>query len=179
MADVVERLRVAIAGFDRAVDTAAANDAWARPSPCEGWSAGDVLDHLSQNYARLSRECGNPVPSSGERRADWVSARDALLHAASEPGALDRPVNGPGGEMPLGRMLAAFVTTDTLVHTWDIARAVGGDESIDEELSRRAFDRALPADEMLRASGMFGAKLDYDEGAPVQTKLLRFFGRPA
>jgi len=179
MADVVDRLGVAIAGFDRAVENAAANDAWARPSPCEGWSAGDVLDHITQNYARLSQECGSAVPSSGERRTDWVSARDALLGAASEPGALDKPVNGPGGEMALGRMLAAFVTTDTLVHTWDIARAVGGDESLDEALCRRAFERALPADEFLRGSGLFGPKLDYDEDDPIQTKLLRFFGRPA
>ena len=88
MADVLDRLRVAIAGFDGAVDTAAANDAWARPSPCAGWSAGDVADHVNQNYARLSRECGNDVPSSGERRSDWVAARDGLLHAASQPGAL-------------------------------------------------------------------------------------------
>src|SRR5207247_1319936 len=150
------------------------NDAWARPSPCAGWSAGDVADHVNQNYARLSRECGNDVPSRGERRSDWVAARDGLLHAASQPGALDKPVNGPGGEMPLGRMLAAFVTTDTLVHTWDIARAVGGDESLDEALSRRAFERALPADEFLRGSGLFGPKLDYDEDDPIQTKLLRF-----
>jgi uncharacterized protein (TIGR03086 family) len=176
---VLDRLQLAATGFTRSVEAAAAKRAWDAPSPCEGWNAGDVVDHLVGNFANLARRCGVDVDLTGDRTADWAAARDALLKAAAQPGALDAVFDGPGGEMPLGKTLAVFVTTDTLVHTWDLAHAVGGDESLDEELCRRSYERALPADEQLRVPGLFGPKLDYGEDDPVQTKMLRFYGRPA
>ena len=81
--------------------------------------------------------------------------------------------------MPLGRLLAVYVELETLLHTWDIASAVGADHSLDEELCRRCYERFLPADAAIRNTGAFGARLDYDEGDPLQVKSLRFFGRPA
>jgi uncharacterized protein (TIGR03086 family) len=179
MAEAIDRLRTAMDGLTRSVEAASAKDAWDAPSPCEGWTAGDVIDHVIANYVRLAGGAGTQVAHTGDRAKDWINARDGLLAAASGEGGLDTPVMGPMGEMALGRVLAAFVTTDTLVHTWDIARAVGADELLDEELCRRSYERSLPADEMLRVPGMFGPKLDYGDDDPIQTKMLRFYGRPA
>jgi uncharacterized protein (TIGR03086 family) len=178
MSDVLARLRTAAAGLTAAIDAADSNAAWDASSPCEGWTAGDVADHITDNYMGVAVALGADVPRTGDRRRDWSAARDAALDAASREGALNTVVDSPDGPTPLGRLLAVYVEVDTLVHTWDIARAVGADESLDEELCRRCYERFLPADETMRRPGAFGPKLEYSEDDPIQRKALRFFGRP-
>lgn len=179
MADLLERLRTVSGGLTRSMEAAAANAAWEDASPCEGWTAGDVADHVIDNYVGVALRLGTVVTKNGDRLQDWLRARDAVLRAAEKNGALDALIAGPGGEMPLGRFLAVYMETDTLVHTWDIARAVGADESLDEEACRRCFERMLPADEAMRNSGAFGPKLGYRDDDPIQVQALRFFGRNA
>ena len=176
---VLARLRAAADGLTRAIEAADDKSAWDATSPCEGWTAGDVADHIIGNYTSVAAALGVDVPKTGDRRRDWAAARDAALEAASQEGALDTIVDSPTGPTPLGRQLAVFVQVDTLVHTWDIARAVGADETLDEDLCRRSYERFLPADEQMRRPGAFGPKLDYSENDPIQRKALRFFGRPA
>jgi uncharacterized protein (TIGR03086 family) len=178
MGDVVERLRTAAAGLTRAIDTAKARAAWGADSPCEGWTAGDVADHIIGNYVRVAGALGSDVKRTQDRPRDWATARDTVLDAVAQDGALDTVVESPDGKTPLGRFLAVFMEVDTLVHTWDIARAVGADESLDEDLCRRCYERFLPADATIRGTGVFGPKLDYAEDDPIQVKMLRFFGRP-
>lgn len=178
MSDVIERVRTAAAGLTRAIDAAEARDAWDADSPCEGWTAGDVADHIIGNYVGVAGMLGSDMTRTGDRSRDWTTARDELLRTATRDGALDVEVDSPAGKTPLGRFLAVFMLLDTLVHTWDIARAIGADESLDEELCRRCYERFLPADERIRNTGAFGPKLEYAEGDPIQVKMLRFFGRP-
>ena len=45
---------------------------------------------------------------------------DGLLDAVQSPGALDRTIQTPGGEMP-GAVFARLVALDGLVHGWDLA----------------------------------------------------------
>ncbi|MGH9013789.1 MAG: maleylpyruvate isomerase family mycothiol-dependent enzyme [Acidimicrobiia bacterium] len=179
MTDVVSRLYTAAAGLTRAIEAAESRAAWDVDSPCEGWTAGDVADHIIDNYASVADTLGSDVKRTGNRSQDWATLRDAVLGAATHAGALDTVVDGPDGQMPLGRLLAVYVEVDTLIHTWDIAHAVGADESLDEGLCRRCYERFLPADEVIRVPGAFGPKLDYTEDDSIQVKALRFFGRPA
>ncbi len=44
--------------------------------------------------------------------------------------------------MPAGQMISRFMTMDLLVHTWDLARAVGADERLDEDAGRNTSQRA-------------------------------------
>ena len=179
MTDLLDRLDTAAAGLTRALEAAHAKAAWGADSPCEGWTAGDVADHITGNYISVAASLGRDVTKTGDRLHDWTTARDTVLRAVAGDGRLDTLVPSPGGEMPLGRFLAVYMEVDTLVHTWDIARAVGADESLDEEVCRRCYERLLPADETMRRSGSFGPKLDSDDGDSIQVKALRFFGRPA
>jgi hypothetical protein len=68
---------------------------------------------------------------------------------------------------------------DVLVHTWDLARTVGADEHLDEELVRQAYEVLKPMDAMIRQPGVFGAKLEPPAGADLQTEFLYFLGRQA
>ena len=70
-----------------------------------------------------------------------------------------------------------IVVGDVVVHTWDLARATGQDESLDPEIVTEMLIGMQPMDEMLRQSGHYGPKVDVDDGADDQTKLIAFTGR--
>jgi uncharacterized protein (TIGR03086 family) len=69
------------------------------------------------------------------------------------------------------------MATDVLVHTWDLARAVGGDERLDEAAVAGAYSGLKPMDAMIRRPGVFGPKVEAPEGADLQTEFLSFLGR--
>jgi hypothetical protein len=58
-----------------------------------------------------------------------------------------------------------------------LARAVGADERLDPELVERAHKAAIPMEELIRSSGMFGPSVEIDDDADPQSKMLAFFGR--
>ncbi|MEZ5219031.1 MAG: hypothetical protein R2705_09920 [Ilumatobacteraceae bacterium] len=99
--------------------------------------------------------------------------RDALATA-------DLSVNlpGPMGPMPAEQVLGRLVASDVLVHTWDLARAVGGDEQLPADLVAGAYSGLKPMDAMIRRPGVFGPKTPCPEGADEQTEFLCFLGRP-
>ena len=70
-----------------------------------------------------------------------------------------------------------LVTGDVLVPTWDLARAAGLDERLDEGVVAETLTGMEPVDEVLRASGHYGPKIDVDHDADTQTRLLAFTGR--
>ena len=72
-------------------------------------------------------------------------------------------------------MLAAL-TTDVLVHTWDLARAIGQSPALDPELCRAAYD-GVRASGLPRDSGMFGAEMPVAEDADESTRLIALYGR--
>ena len=49
---------------------------------------------------------------------------DDLLAAVNSPGAMERTISGPFGEMP-GSRFARLVAFDGLIHGWDLATATG------------------------------------------------------
>jgi uncharacterized protein (TIGR03086 family) len=81
--------------------------------------------------------------------------------------------------MPTGEIIARFVTMDLLVHTWDLARAVGADERLDEDAVRQAYAGLKPMDAVIRQPGVFGPKLEPPADADLQTEFLYFLGRQA
>jgi uncharacterized protein (TIGR03086 family) len=68
------------------------------------------------------------------------------------------------------------LTTDVLVHTWDLARAVGQTAALDDELCVRAYEAAR-ASEFRRADGMIGEEIPVAAGASATDKLVAFYGR--
>jgi uncharacterized protein (TIGR03086 family) len=83
---------------------------------------------------------------------------------------------GRGGEVPVEMALIPRLS-DVLVHTWDLARATGGDETLNPETASIVLERLKPNDEILRSTGTFGPKLDPPPGADAAVELLCFTGR--
>lgn len=93
-------------------------------------------------------------------------------------GVVDVPAVGQNPATTVdARRLVPRMTQDVLVHTWDLARAVGADDRLDPGWCEMFFDR-LPADlNALAGSGMFAAPVAFEDQADTQAKLLARLGR--
>ena len=182
MSETKERYALVGGGFDARVQ-AVGPDNWDADAPCEGWKARDVVSHVVNNHRRLLArlEGGDESPMGAEEdpKQAWSEVFAKMKTATGDPKALETEVDGPVGPMPLGQVLDNFVSMDVLIHTWDLARAVGGDEQLDPDSVRRVQEAIIPMDAMIRQPGIFGPKLEAPAGADDQTSLLYFLGRRA
>lgn len=177
-----------IADYNTAADGFAAvlngcGDELSGQSPCEGWNAKDVIDHVLNGATYYVGAFGGQAPEiEGDPATRYAALRAAIVEtvgAVQASGVLDEPVMTPVGmEMPGGRLFGIF-TTDTLLHTWDLARATGQDVELDAELLERSWQNMLPLDEVIRRPGVFGPKVDVGDDAPRAVQALAFFGRDA
>lgn len=170
LSSLVERHRRACSGFGRAVS--AADGKWARATPCSEWDARALVEHVIGFHEvlllkRLGVRAHRPRDDTVER---WLATERALF------GALEGEAAAPSGAVDVVQLLP-ILTADVLAHTWDLARAVGADATLDATLCEHALATVEPNDERLRASGMFGARVSVPAGADAQTRLVAFFGR--
>jgi len=177
MDPIVEQHRRASDGLLKAAH--AADGRWDRPSPCTEWDARGVVEHvigfhevlvLKPLGIRVDRPRDDPA-------ARWQVTADALVSALDGEGALEATVEMPGGRSTALRHLVPTLTTDVLVHTWDLARAVGASDRLDAELCEIAYTRASENRDALRGSSMFGDEVPVPDDAPVQHRMLGLFGR--
>jgi uncharacterized protein (TIGR03086 family) len=158
-------------------------DAWDAPAPVEGWYARDVVRHLVEWFsAFLKAGSGIELPSGPSADEDPVAAW--TVHSNGVQALLDDPAtaskvltNRHIGEVPLDQGVDRFYTSDVFMHTWDLARATGQDETLDAAKCAELLEGMLPLDEVLRASGQFGPRVEVPDDADVQTQLLAFIGR--
>jgi uncharacterized protein (TIGR03086 family) len=145
----------------------AANGKWDRPSPCEAWDARAVLEHvIGFHDVLLLRPLGlKPDRPRDDPLRRWTLTYDQL---------------GKAFELDIGPDAAAVlpnVTRDVLVHTWDMARAVGADDRLDAQWCE-SFYAALPDDPgALMGPAMFDAPVAVADQIDVQSKLLARLGR--
>ncbi len=161
---------------------AAPDDAWGNQSPCDDWTARGVVEHCVNNMHRIAAGVTDSEPvtmaDDEDPKQAWTAAYAKVVDALSQPGALDKTTAGPMGmQMTTAQMLGRFICNDILVHTWDLARSVGGDEHLDQDAVAAAHSGLKPMDAMIRMPGVFGPKADCADDADEQTQFLAFLGR--
>lgn len=156
---------------------------WDAPAPVAGWTARDVVRHLVEWFppflatgAGVRLDQGPSVDD--DPVAAWrvqCDAVQALLDDPLTPGLVfDNPHTGA---LPVDQAVDRFYTADVFMHTWDLARATGQDESLDPQRCAALLAGMEPMDDVLRASGQYGPKVEVPAGSDVQTRLLAFIGR--
>lgn len=88
-----------------------------------------------------------------------------------------RPFETPLGRVTFEQAIDMFVIPDPVIHTWDLARAAGLDETLDPREVHRVLDEMTPVDQMLRDSGQYGPRVSVPNDADEQTRLIAFTGR--
>lgn len=158
-------------------------ETWDAQTPCEEWRARDVVSHVVEGHrAVIAGVRGGEPKALGadeDPREAWDEVTRAMDEITGDPEALAKEIDGPAGKMPAGRIIGQFVTMDLLVHTWDLARAVGADERLDADAVCSAYEGLKPMDAMIRRPRVFGPKLEPPVGADLQTEFLYFLGRRA
>ena len=156
---------------------------WDAPAPVAGWRARDVVGHLVEWFPGfLASGAGitlRPGPSVAEDPVGaWRIHSDQVQALLEDPATADRVLSNPHtGELPLGPAVSQFYTADVFMHTWDLARATGQDETLDPALCAELLAGMEPMDELLRSSGQYGPRVPVPDDADVQTRLLAFIGR--
>jgi uncharacterized protein (TIGR03086 family) len=157
-------------------------DAWDLPSPCDGWVGRDIVTHLVSWIPAVIGRAGVEIPMIDDPQADPVAAWRALdaglRRALDDPAVAGRTFDaGPPGELTVAGAIDMLVVGDLVIHTWDLARTGGLDEELDADIVAEMLDGMEPLDEMLRASGHYGARVAVADDADEQTKLIAFTGR--
>lgn len=102
------------------------------PTPCSEFTVHGVLDHMMAGGTTFSSSFRGEEPPEATPSGvyGWVPAAefrevmDGLLDAVKSPGAMERQLTTPMGEMP-GETLARLVAFDGLMHGWDLASSTG------------------------------------------------------
>ena len=185
--EVVELVRRSLDEFGKRVH-AVRPDQWGCATPCAGWEVRHLVNHLvvEQLWVPPLVTDGLTTADVGDRldgdrlgadpAAAWDAAAGAALAAFSAPGALERTVHLSYGDRPAVEYAREMVF-DLVVHTWDLARAIEGDEKIDPALVEAVYARVEPEVDSLAASGQFDPPVPVPPDSDEQTKLIAATGR--
>ncbi len=172
----------ALYGFD-AVVRRMPTDRWGAASPCEGWSARDVVCHAAgvvdavAEQARTGQAVMPAQPDLGDDVvAGWSTSLDALLETLDHPGVINRAGTYWTGESTVDDLLG-FTTWDPLVHAWDVATATGIEHHADPGLAARTLERLAAMEGFLRQARLMGDATEAPPGADAYVRLLAFTGR--
>jgi uncharacterized protein (TIGR03086 family) len=166
--------------FDRLLAAVPA-DGWSSASPCEGWTALDVVRHVVDTEVDLLGRMGFDQPSvEGLEPLDaWPSVRNAMIDALDDPARESFRYEGYFGPTTFGETVDQFYSFDLVLHRWDIAHATGaGDhETIEPDEIVRIRTDASGFGEAMRMPGVIGPELPAPTDATEQERLLAWLGR--
>jgi uncharacterized protein (TIGR03086 family) len=180
MTDIGDRYRHLASGFTARVDGAAPGS-WDSPSPCSGWTARDVLQHVVDSQflmpAHVGIEAGPTVSVTDDPKSAWAEARDVVQGLVDDPTTESLEYDGWGGRTTVGSTVDMFLGFDLIVHAWDLARATGQDATIpaDDLGTLRAW--VDNAGDMIRTEGVCGPPVEVPDDASEQDKLIAYLGR--
>jgi uncharacterized protein (TIGR03086 family) len=172
----------AVYGMD-AVVRRVPDDAWDNPSPCEGWSARDVVAHQVSVFDAIAHmAAGNDMilPSMPDDRSDpvglWGDSRDRLLAALDTKGALHHHGGYWFGPMSVDELLA-ITQWDPLTHAWDVAEAAGIPAILDEDLAEKSLARITAIRPSLAKMKLVADEVPVPDDADIVDRYLGAVGR--
>jgi uncharacterized protein (TIGR03086 family) len=129
-----------------------------RATPCTDWTLADLLAHMTvQHYGFAAAAAGEsadlmiwqPEPLGDDPVRAYATAADHVITAFAADDVLDADFALPEISTRLtfrGRQAIQFHFIDYVVHTWDVARALGVPPDLPEDLVRAALPitRAVP-----------------------------------
>jgi uncharacterized protein (TIGR03086 family) len=187
MGDIRQRFEQAQAHFGELVHQVK-DDQWGDPTPCTDWDVRALVNHLVYEArwaiplleGQTIEEVGGRFEGDllGDEPKPTYDAALAEASAAVREVDLDRIVHLSFADLPASEYLTQM-TSDFVVHGWDLARGIGADDRIDPDMVTFVYAAAEPMADMLAASGMFGERIAVPDDADQQTKLLALFGRRA
>ncbi|TQM82426.1 uncharacterized protein (TIGR03086 family) [Saccharothrix saharensis] len=159
------------------------------PTPCAEFDVRALVNHLlfwGPSLNAAGRKASVALPAASEAEADlvsgdWAAELAAVLRdrvdAWREPSAWEgtTTLGGPQ-EMPAA-MIGAMVLGETVVHTWDLARATGQAAAWDAGLLEFLHADLLQTAQMGRDMGIYGPEVPVPADAPLIDRVVGLTGR--
>ena len=186
LADRLIALGRARGEFERRLPLIGTDD-WHRSTPCTDWDVYALVNHVlggNTRYTMLlhgaSADEVNRTRTDDHVGADpvasFVTTAGELAKAFGEPGVMTRTTHHPLGDRT-GAELLAMRVIDLTVHAWDLARALGTDDSLDPQAVEFALAHADVIDAG-RPYGSFAGPIATQPGdQSTQARLLHLSGR--
>ncbi|KQO63180.1 TIGR03086 family metal-binding protein [Curtobacterium sp. Leaf261] len=157
---------------------------WDAPTPDTEWTTRDLVTHVidEQRWIPLllsgcayEQAEADLEPIGDDLVAAWQRF-SAAASAAWSSASLDTDVHLQTDTVSAGEYLREQ-TSDIAIHSWDLARATGADEHLDDGLVEAVWTVFEPQIDSLAASGLYDAPIQVDDHATLQTRLLAVTGR--
>lgn len=178
MPDTADRYRRLAARFTAVVDDVP-EGAWGAASPCEGWTAREVVGHVVESQSDFLARFDRAPSLSGDPVADWPVLRDAMQASLDDPATAGTEYDGMFGRTSFAATVDQFMCTDLVVHAWDLARATGlaQYEAMPPDEVERIHGQLQGMGPALRSPGVFGPEVAVPADASAQDRFLGFLGR--
>jgi uncharacterized protein (TIGR03086 family) len=184
--DLLEAFDASRAEFGGRVHRVGA-DQWSAPTPCTEWSVRDLVNHLVGEHLWAPLLLGGATIAEVGDRFDgdvlgddpvraWDRAERESNAAFHRPGALDLDVHTSGGPTPAADYTWQMIT-DLTVHAWDLARGIGDDDTLDQDLAAAVYAYVEPQADSWQGMGVFGPPVKVPDSARVQDRLVALLGR--
>lgn len=153
---------------------------WQSPSPCEGWSAADVVRHMIDTQRELFNrhevELGESQDVAADPAAAWRTHTQAVLARLADERVGAMAFDGFFGPTTFADTLRTFYVHDMIAHRWDLAKAAGREIDFSEaeldalEAGHAAFGDAMYMDGIYK-------KREIPDNATRQERVLATMGR--
>ncbi|WP_214368182.1 TIGR03086 family metal-binding protein [Pseudonocardia sp. H11422] len=162
------------------------------PSPCSDYTVGRVVNHLAFGFLLAQRSGARrewDASWSADERAPFlidvpegrwadVCAREAAETARiwTDPQVWEGDTDLGGSTMPAA-MVGSIMTSEFVIHAWDVAAATGQRIECPPGLGEAVLEGASGIAQMGRDGGWFGAEVAVDSSAPAFDRALGVTGR--
>ena len=163
-----------------------------RPTPCSGWTLGDLLAHMTaqhRGFAAASAGRGSDpgvwdvTPAGDDAVAAYVRAAGDVVAAFAADGVMERQFVLPEIDADAGFSAAqaiGFHFIDYVVHAWDVARSLNIGFELDPGLAEPALRLALMVpggDRRLEPGAAFRPSLPAPSDATPLDRIVSALGR--
>jgi uncharacterized protein (TIGR03086 family) len=180
MSDYADRYRHLAAEFAEVV-AAVPVDRWEAPSPCEGWTARDVVRHVVETSGMFLGFVGRALPAGPSVDDDpagaFASAKAAIQADLDDPDRAAEEFDGFFGRRSFASAVDQFLSGDLVIHRWDLGTAAGIEVDLAPAEIERAWKDLDAFGDAARQPGVFGPAVEPPPGADEQTRLLCHTGR--
>ena len=169
------------------------DDQWALPTPCSRWNLRQLVEHMTLENRGFAAAAGGETSDrtmwteptfDADLRADYTRSADLVLTAFGADGVLEGQFWLPrinDRVMFPARQAVSFHLLDSVVHTWDVAAALGRPVALADELVAASLDiahREVPdGPRRHRPDASFAPPIPPPDDAPALDRLLAVLGR--
>jgi len=154
---------------------------WQSQSPCDEWTARDVVRHVVDVHQMMLKPLDrslSPAPSvDDDPLGAFRAARADVAGVLDDPELATTEYDGLFGRAVVEQTIDRFLGFDLVVHRWDLATATGQQSTIEPDEIVRIRAQVDGLGEALRSPGVCKEPVDVAADASDQDKLLALLGR--